>query len=176
MRRNRIVVNCAICNNDIEMIPSRVKKTKRFACSKECLSVLRSKDKVPKQCVVCGKIFPVYLSMKDRFSTCSKQCQRDNRSADKNANWKDGRTLSNPRLRYGLMQRLEYKDWRKSVFERDDYICQFCGKRGGNLEADHIKPWSLFPTLRYDLSNGRTLCRPCHITTFKDVAKCEREL
>lgn len=59
----------------------------------------------------------------------------------------------------------KYRDWRKAVYERDNYTCQFCGVRGTQLNADHIKPWSLFPDLRYDLENGRTLCVPCHRTT-----------
>ena len=31
---------------------------------------------------------------------------------------------------------------RSYVFERDDYTCQYCGKRGGNLECDHVMPVS----------------------------------
>lgn len=57
----------------------------------------------------------------------------------------------------------EYRDWRNSVFKRDDYTCQCCGVRGGYLEADHIKPWVAFPELRYEVSNGRTLCKTCHL-------------
>lgn len=60
----------------------------------------------------------------------------------------------------------KYRAWRKSVFERDDYTCQLCGKRGGvELAVDHIKPFALYPELRFDMSNARTLCRPCHIKT-----------
>lgn len=59
----------------------------------------------------------------------------------------------------------EYQDWRIEVFQRDDYTCQSCKKRGGILNADHIKPQSLFPSLRFVVSNGRTLCRPCHKKT-----------
>ena len=36
---------------------------------------------------------------------------------------------------------------------------------GGKLNADHIKPFSLFPELRFDLNNGRTLCVECHKKT-----------
>lgn len=64
-----------------------------------------------------------------------------------------------------IKQSYEYKLWRKSVFERDNYTCQMCKQRGGELQADHIKPQSIYPELRLDLDNGRTLCRPCHQTT-----------
>jgi len=30
--------------------------------------------------------------------------------------------------------------WREKVFKRDNYTCQVCGKKGGYLIADHIKP------------------------------------
>ena len=33
------------------------------------------------------------------------------------------------------------------------------------MVADHVKPWALYPELRYDLDNGRTLCVPCHKKT-----------
>lgn len=79
----------------------------------------------------------------------------------KNANWKGGVTGE----RHLLMGQLEYKLWRKSVFERDDYTCQICNKRGVVLHADHLKPWALYPELRYAIDNGRTLCVFCHRQT-----------
>jgi 5-methylcytosine-specific restriction endonuclease McrA len=40
----------------------------------------------------------------------------------------------------------------------------FCGS-AENLEADHIQPKKLYPHLKYEVSNGRTLCHNCHTKT-----------
>lgn len=57
----------------------------------------------------------------------------------------------------------EYKKWRAAVYQRDGYTCQKCGKTGCELAAHHIKPWAKFVDCRYDVSNGVTLCKNCHI-------------
>lgn len=56
----------------------------------------------------------------------------------------------------------EYAEWRTAVFERDDYTCRCCGKHGGTLNAHHILPYSKFPSFRYEVDNGITLCKECH--------------
>lgn len=68
-------------------------------------------------------------------------------------------------------QRYEYKTWRKAVYERDNYTCQKCNKRGGRLEAHHIKPWSDYPEVRFDVNNGMTLCETCHAHEHKREPK-----
>lgn len=78
-----------------------------------------------------------------------------------NHSWRDGQSLHRKALRKGY----EYSKWRRSVFVRDNYTCQGCSKTGCYLEADHIKPFAYYPELRYELSNGRTLCAPCHRNT-----------
>lgn len=73
-------------------------------------------------------------------------------------NWKGGITPENQRDRNSK----EAREWRKNVFSRDDYTCQICHKKGGKINAHHIIPWSENKSLRYELSNGVTLCEKCH--------------
>jgi len=97
-------------------------------------------------------------------------------------NWKGGIS----KLAKLLWQTAEYQRWRSDVFERDNWICQTCGKRGGGrLEAHHIKELYLIlkeyniKTMEqarnckelWDIENGITLCRECHKLTFKGKPK-----
>ncbi len=80
---------------------------------------------------------------------------------EKSSFWKGGIAPINKTIRSSSA----YKEWRKSVFERDNWTCRECGLRGGILNADHIKPFSIYPELRFSVENGRTLCIACHKLT-----------
>jgi hypothetical protein len=70
----------------------------------------------------------------------------------------------------------EYRQWRSDVFTRDNWTCQTCGKRGGDLEAHHLKMFSeiiknnniltfedaLTCSELWNINNGQTLCVDCH--------------
>jgi hypothetical protein len=86
----------------------------------------------------------------------------ESKKGEKSPFWKGGVTSINKIIRNSV----EYKLWREKVFIRDKYTCVFCGKKGGDLNADHIKPFAYFPESRLEIENGRTLCVPCHRTTF----------
>ena len=72
-------------------------------------------------------------------------------------NWQGGISLENDNRDSN-----EYKQWRLSVYKRDGYCCTECGSKE-KLNAHHLKSWKNFPDLRYDTSNGITLCEKCHI-------------
>lgn len=88
----------------------------------------------------------------------TKQKLSDAKKGVKNYLWKGGSSKTG----YGS---LEYKRWRIRVFERDNWTCQFCGIRGVYIMAHHIKSWAHYPNLRFDVTNGVTLCEDCHKLT-----------
>ena len=90
-------------------------------------------------------------------------CQAISRGlkGNRSSGWRGGVTPEHTIIRHSA----EYREWRNHVFQRDDYTCQACGKRGGELNADHEFPFALFPALRFEVLNGRTLCKPCHQKT-----------
>lgn len=100
------------------------------------------------------------------FAFFKNQMDLDEKNSKKGKyhwNWKGGVSDKNHVIRTSK----EMNEWRKGVFIRDNYTCQSCGKVGGKLNAHHIKPFSLFPKLRFDINNGLTLCKKCHIEHHK---------
>lgn len=104
-------------------------------------------------------------------------------TGSKNNKWKGGITALVRQIRNSP----EMKVWRMGIFKRDKYTCLLCGRKrviGDRviLEADHYpKKFSLIvkdsniKTIEdarnckelWDISNGRTLCRECHLETLK---------
>lgn len=86
-----------------------------------------------------------------------KAFEERDQSGKKNPNWNGGVSTEYMLERAGKQAVL----WREAIFKRDNYSCLQCGETG-RVEADHIKPWKLYPELRYALDNGQTLCRKHH--------------
>jgi hypothetical protein len=88
--------------------------------------------------------------------------------------WKGG----TKNLRKQLQETYVYKNWRATIFKRDNYTCQNCGSTG-YLQVHHIKPYSKIieenkiTTVEeakncfelWDLLNGKSLCVKCHLAT-----------
>ena len=98
---------------------------------------------------------------KTGFIPWNKGIKRPEMSGENHFAWKGGTYDKDRKIDMG---RKNYRVWRKAVFERDGYKCIWCGSVS-DLNADHIKPYSTFPELRYAIDNGRTLCETCHKLT-----------
>ena len=72
--------------------------------------------------------------------------------------WKGGLSSLTEQIRNSF----EANQWKKTCLKRDNYTCQWCKKRGGRLNVDHIKMFSRYPELRLVMNNGQTLCEECH--------------
>ena len=98
-----------------------------------------------------GKKYPVEASKKISNSMKGKNLGKNNPM------WKGG---------VGSLNQLERRKFRRTiqglVLERDDYTCQLCDIRGGDLQVDHVQPWAEYVELRFDMNNCRTLCAKCH--------------
>src|SRR3990167_2560215 len=140
-------------------------KTKKY-CSHNCYADAQRMG-MQLECILCKKEYyrpPSQIKWRGS-SYCSQRCKFKGRtkfmSREDSPSWRGGLTSENKLIRRSKA----WQTWRQQVFERDSYTCQGCGKRGGYLEPHHIKPFAYFPNLRFEISNGLTLCRPCHMNT-----------
>ena len=168
-----MLVNCELCGVEFNKPACHVKRVKRVFCGKNCYDEFQTNPLGDKACKICGDKFHVYPSVKHRYATCDKSsCREENKRREHNPNWRGGVT----KRRKAEMSTKIYCDWRLAVFTRDSYTCTDCETRGGELHAHHVKPWAYFPELRYEVSNGSTLCESCHEKTYIEIAKWKEKI
>lgn len=129
---------CVICGAVFRLTSNFSQETCSLSCSKK---YDMQKRRVQRICKHCRKPF----QGRPQRKYCSMQCSQDAQKKigkDSRVNWM-------------------YRRWRKLVFERDNFTCVRCGANK-NITAHHIKPWNDYPELRYEVSNGETLCNYCH--------------
>ena len=156
-----VFVKCKTCYKPFSVSISRYKDGRGVFCSKQC-----KHDYTPRQkeviCDYCEKKFIAKMSelKRNKSHYCSQECCKNDLkgkyTGDKAPNWKGGKQRERHNGNY------KYSDWRLKVYERDDFTCQSCGEKGGKLNAHHRFLWSEYPSLRYELWNGITLCVTCH--------------
>ena len=101
--------------------------------------------------------------------TASEETKRKMSKAHKGEKshfWKGGKMAKYPEIEK-TRKSLEYRLWRKAVFERDNFTCQKYGIKGGRLVAHHINNFVDFLELRLAINNGITLSKKAHIEFHK---------
>jgi len=173
---------------------NRIRKHKNNFCSSECSHEFRKGRKLVEYkeviCEYCKKKFSIppyrFRDRRKRYKhlSCSRRCYHkwwkgrkaseetrrkisEANKGEKSGNWKGGITPVNSKIKSGL----EYRLWRERVFQGDNYTCWICNARtykglGHRVELHphHLKSFSEYPKLRFEVSNGLTLCRFCHKT------------
>jgi hypothetical protein len=102
----------------------------------------------------------VLLKLKGR-TPWNKGLKRPEMSGDKHPLWINDRKL----VKTYIDRREDslYKQWRISVYTRDNYKCRIDSiDCDGRIEAHHILGWTAYPELRYEINNGITLCHAHH--------------
>lgn len=170
----KITLICLQCKKEYKDSPSR--KDRKY-CSKVCHNESKVGVTGPRK----GQIVSIETREKISKSLTGKvQSQetidkRTSKITGENAGmWKGGISFIDKSIR--TMK--EYKDWRTSIFIRDNFTCQDCGNKG-YITAHHIKGFSQILKDNniknriearncdeiWDITNGKTLCEECHKTT-----------
>lgn len=168
-----VEVQCKTCGKKELVIPARAAKYQ--FCSLKCAGIAHSQkikgDNHPrwkggereKTCPQCGNIFrwedmrhlPAITWEQRKF--CSNECAVKGQIRYEGENHPYWKPNSRRKVRRG-----KHRYWASAVLARDNSTCQHCGVKGVEMHAHHIKPISEAPELKFELSNGLTLCYECH--------------
>jgi hypothetical protein len=147
-------------------------------CSVSCYNISQTKNK-PLYCIVCGKEYhrhPAQIKWRGS-SFCSNKCKglyyRTLTGANSHS-WQGGKSKEYKCIRNSAA----FREWRNAIFNRDDYTCQQCGARSKagqpiTIYPHHIKSFTYYPELRFDINNGLTVCGECHklLTAWQILSK-----
>ena len=156
-KKTGVYLKCLCCNKEFYAKPKA--SLKRKFCSMKCKIISQK-----------GFITSEETKEKLRIASIKAGCHPPHIFGEKHYNWKGGITPIIMKIRTSK----EYNIWRVSVFQRDNYTCQMCNKIGGKLCVHHIKSFSKYPELRFDINNGQTLCLDCHKLTDNYAGRNEK--
>ena len=110
-------------------------------------------------CAVCGKeIYRKNYNL-NKFNVffCSWDCLKIHQSI----------TKSISELPESWRSRKDYRSWRRKILQRDNRTCKMCESIEKPI-AHHIVEAKERPDLKYEITNGITLCQKCHIEVHKN--------
>lgn len=159
---SRIILQCDYCGTDFKRYEATIRddQTNHF-CSYECKGNWYIENRPEAECTHCGeRIARIQYDIESAGRHfCSRECLREWQQETATYDWK-----STPN--YGPL----WKERRVEILERDDWICQGCGRGEEELgytpRVHHIRPFSKFDEdeieAAHDYSNLVALCEPCH--------------
>ena len=188
LKGETVTFKCDYCGKENVKRKCDVKEElKSRFCNKECYGKFRSENyigeksnlwnggQVEFRCDHCGKKSSTdknaYNKSKNHY--CSIECKNKNYGViyrgENHPNWNpeiDDYDREKGRFIQG------YDDFVRGVFERDNYTCQCCNKRGGvKLNAHHLNGYNWDIENRTNVNNAVTLCEDCHKDFHKMYGK-----
>lgn len=117
----------------------------------------------------------ISLAKKGKKNNSKTKFTTESTRNEKHWNWRGGISKIDKRIR----RTPNYKQWRSDVFKRDSWTCQTCRINGVYVTVHHIKSFASILKLNniktleeadkcfelWDITNGVTLCEPCHALT-----------
>jgi hypothetical protein len=197
---SRIILVCLYCHKTFKRFMGEINSRRNKYCSLVCknksqINSKRSEETKQKirekrkyQIITELTKKKIALKNKGRVHTIETKIKIGNAHRGKKCNfWKGGIVP----LRMMLKDTMYNKEWIKSVYKRDGYLCQNCKKKSSIIDVHHIIPfykilqeflkqYSQFSPIEdketlvrlaityqpfWDISNGLTLCRKCHTQT-----------
>ncbi len=182
---------CRICGKKVVRMPCSFRRSQNVYCSTRCQFVGMKNGRTLK-CDYCGKKFYLCssyfssnkLQKDDKKHFCSKKCwysffRENNGYVRKRKSRPRKKRVKN--LYHSIRQSLLFRNWRNDVFRRDGYRCKVCGYKG-YLYPHHIVTFkSLVKKFKikiisdaycckklWDVGNGITLCKRCHVKTYRN--------
>lgn len=123
-----------------------------------------------------GKRKPPFTEEHKRKISEGGKMSRPWMRGENNPHWKGGASELSKRIKNSF----KYKKWRETIFQRDNWTCQNCGRRGGIILHPHHKRSfasilgenniktledALNCKVLWNINEGVTLCRNCHKET-----------
>lgn len=181
---------CLDCNKELkgQHNPIRCK-----SCSKKSLLNPMYTDgsrTTPKNCIDCNKVIS---PNRQRCVSCHwKRVNggKNNPMYGKRGSLSPAYKGKNNHFKKLIRNIFESRQWRSDVFTRDNYTCQNCFKRGGKLNAHHLKAFSkiiednniislkdaMNCSELWNINNGVTLCIECHKLTDNYLKKWKESI
>jgi len=154
-----IYKKCGYCGESFRTHQSQINVNQGKYCSIICArkgSPTRKREQVLIKCYQCGNEVNRHKSeirkRKGDKDFCCSQCWYEYNQRKNHYNWQGGQS---ERMAPG------YSGWRRKVLKRDRGFCRLCHSTT-KIEVHHIKKFSQYPKIRWEVSNGISLCEDCH--------------
>lgn len=123
-----------------------------------------SKIQIDVECDNCGKRSHIkynsyYTHNHNGKTYCHKCANQLFNRGENNCNWNPNKTDEE---RLNGRRYPEYMEFVKRVLIRDQFTCQVCGEKQGEMDAHHLDGYEWCIEKRTDTTNGITLCENCH--------------